>query len=221
MLVLASTSPRRRELVASAGWSFEIMPADVDERPLPDEQSKNYVLRLAQEKAVVVSRRLDGEGVVIAADTAVVDQDEILGKPADAAEAESMLRRLRGRTHQVYTAVAVLNSAADRMRSDLCVTQVRMRAYSDEEMRAYIASGDPMDKAGAYAVQHTGFDPVEELKGCYANVVGLPMCLLARLLESFDIYPPDELPLGCQEHIGQACPAMVYKVLNGETFGEG
>ena len=112
----------------------------------------------------------------------MVDEGQILGKPADAYEAESMLRRLRGREHQVFTALAVVRRSEGFLALDWCVTDVPMRTYSDEEMCAYIATGDPLDKAGAYAIQHPDFSPVAELQGCFANVMGLPLCHVERTL---------------------------------------
>ncbi len=168
------------------------MPADVDESLLPGELPQVYVRRLAEMKARAVLSRVEQSPreallqrfVVIAADTAVVDGTDILGKPEDAAEAEAMLRSLRGRIHQVYTGLAAL-AVGGRLLNDICVSEVVMRDYSDAEMMAYIASGDPLDKAGAYAIQHAGFRPVERLQGCYANVMGLPLCHLVRLLAGF------------------------------------
>jgi MAF protein len=121
-------------------------------------------------------------------------QPQILGKPVDAREAAAMLQQLRGRIHQVITAVAVYRPADGRIVSDLCITDVKMRAYTEDEILAYVATGDPLDKAGAYAIQHAGFDPVESLQGCFANVVGLPLCILNRSLVLFDLELPFEIP---------------------------
>ena len=213
-LILASNSPRRKQLLALGGWSFTLAPAEVDERPLPDEAAADYVLRLAQEKARAAAQS-GADGLVLAADTTVVDEGAILGKPADAAEARSMLRQLRGRTHQVYTALAVLRSTDGRLLTDRCVTDVPMRRYSDAEMEAYVGSGDPLDKAGAYAIQHAGFHPVEKLAGCYANVVGLPLCHLARTLRKLDVRPAADIPSACQAALGYRCPVYA-RVLSGE-----
>lgn len=181
-LILASNSPRRRYLLGFMGWDFQVIPADVDERILPGEAPADYVLRLAQSKARTVGAQIERDAVIVSADTTVVDGDDIIGKPLDCEDAERMLRRLRGRVHQVYTAVAALRSGENEILVELATTDVPMRQYSDEEIREYISSGDPLDKAGAYAIQHAGFHPVEDLQGCYANVVGLPLCHLTRML---------------------------------------
>ncbi len=192
-------------LLALPGWTFSVQPADVDERVAPGEAPDAYVLRLAESKARAVMPPEGYAGLILAADTAVALDDRILGKPADAAEAERMLRALRGRCHQVYTAVAVYQPASDRLRTELGVTEVPMRNYSDAEMLAYIATGDPLDKAGAYAIQHSGFNPVDKLSGCYANVVGLPLCHVTRLLAEFDLLPRADVPVACQAALGYTC----------------
>lgn len=215
MLVLASNSPRRRQLMALGGWTFTLIPAAVDERPLPGEPPREYVLRLAEDKARTVAGRAPQDALVIAADTAVVDGADILGKPDDAQQAETMLRRLRGRSHQVYTALAVLRLTDGVLLSDLCQTEVPMRHYSDEEMAIYIASGDPFDKAGAYAIQHEEFRPVEHLSGCFANVMGLPLCHLTRTLKKLGDPPERDVPTACQAALQFNC--RIYpQVLTGE-----
>lgn len=211
MLILASNSPRRKELLSYGGWRFKVMAAEIDEQPLPQEEPRAYVLRMAETKAKAVARHAPEDAVIIAADTTVVDTCpdgslEILGKPANVDEAEQMLRRLRGRTHQVMTGVAVLRASDGMMATDVCITDVPMRNYSDEEMHAYIETDDPMDKAGAYAIQHPGFRPVDELHGCYANVVGLPLCHVTRLLREFDVFPEKEVAEVCQQFLGRSCP---------------
>ncbi len=212
MLVLASHSPRRRQLLALGGWDFRVIAAPVDEGVIAGETPGDYVRRLAIDKAQAVANLLEmpeASTLVISADTAVIDRAgqhaDILGKPADEAEAEAMLRRLRGRVHQVYTAVVVLRPSDGKMLSDVCITEVPMRNYSDGEILAYVASGDPLDKAGAYAIQHAGFRPVENLNGCYANVMGLPVCHLARLLPAFGVSYDDEVFASCMEFTGHPC----------------
>jgi MAF protein len=215
MLVLASNSPRRKQLMALGGWTFALIPAEVDESPLPGEHPKEYVLRLAESKARAAAATAPLDALVIAADTTVADSGEILGKPADARQAEAMLRRLRGRSHQVFTALAVLRSPDGWLLTDWCRTEVPMRDYSDEEMRAYIATGDPFDKAGAYGIQHEGFRPVERLGGCYANVMGLPLCHLVRTLNKMGMARETDVPQACQAALQYNCP--VYpQVLRGE-----
>ena len=214
-LILASNSPRRNELLRVGGWQFRIFPADVDETPLETEPADRYVLRLAEEKARAVSGQAKQGEWIVAADTTVADGKEILGKPQDDDQATTMLLRLRGREHQVYTAVAVFDPWMDRMQLELAATDVPMRAYTRQEIQAYIATGDPFDKAGSYAIQHPEFRPVESLTGCYANVVGLPLCHLARAFTSFAHPFPPEIPSRCQNHLEYDC--TVYdQVQKGE-----
>lgn len=203
-LILASNSPRRKDLFSLFGWPFEIIPADIDEKRQSGEAPVAYVRRLACEKAHEVAKHT--HGLVIAADTIVVDGEELLGKPVDEKDAARMLRQLCGRTHQVYTGIALLETRTGQFYEDMCRTNVSMRNYSDEEIRSYIASGDPMDKAGAYAIQHAGFHPVENLTGCYASVMGLPLCHLAVGLQAFGLKIPKELPARCQALLGRHCP---------------
>ena len=168
-LILASNSPRRRELLSLAGWQFSASAANVDERQFSNESPSDYVLRLAETKARAT--QADPDQIILAADTTVVDGMDILGKPKDQVEAITMLTRLRGHTHQVYTGIALLRPGDGLLLKDLCVTDVPMRNYSDEEINTYIETGDPLDKAGAYAIQHSQFHPV-------ANVSGvIPVCL--------------------------------------------
>lgn len=228
MLILASNSPRRKQLLALGDWPFLVRPVDIDESLLPGEPPDQYVLRLSKEKALAARRlfshELSAAELILAADTAVaiktdtgVAEDErantpagsrILGKPANYTEAEAMLSALRGKTHQVYTGLAILRADDGRLVTDVTVTDVCMREYSDAEMQAYIASGDPFDKAGAYAIQHAGFHPVQELHGCYANVMGLPVCRLARLLEEFNLPVKSDLVAACERTLNAPCPIL-------------
>ena len=214
-LILASNSPRRKELLRLGGWNFRILPADVDETPLETEPADYYVRRLAEEKARAVADQTSMGEWIVAADTTVADGEHILGKPQDAAEAMSMLLNLSGRVHQVHTAVAVFDPHADRMSVELATTNVPMRPYTREEIQAYIATGDPFDKAGSYAIQHPEFRPVEALTGCYANVVGLPLCHLARALNSFAEPFSPELPARCQNRLDYDC-TVYANVQKGE-----
>lgn len=188
-IVLASASPRRRQLLGALGLTFEIIPAEVDESPLPLEAPHTLACRLALEKALKVAPHFPG-ALIIAADTLVVLEGQILGKPASPEEAAVMLKCLRGRRHLVDSGLALLWPSQNRRGAWLAETPVWMRSYSDEEIRRYVATGDPLDKAGAYAVQHEGFAPVERLEGCYANVVGLPLCHLYRILAAWGLTPP-------------------------------
>lgn len=204
--LLASQSPRRHELLTVIGWEFNVAPAEVDETVRSGERPHEYVLRLAQAKATAVSDLAGPGWLVVGSDTAVVDGAEILGKPADEGDAAEMLRRLRGRSHQVYSAIAVHQIDTGVIHSDVCVTEVPMRAYLDEEISTYVTTGDPLDKAGAYAIQHRGFRPVEKLSGCFANVMGLPLCHLVRTIRKFGYSPEIDVPNRCQELIQYQCP---------------
>lgn len=214
-MVLASNSPRRKQLLTLGELAFKVIPAQVDESPEPGEQAKAYVLRLAKLKAQTVAANAHVQDIVIAADTTVSLDGEVLGKPGDEVEAEIMLRRLRGKTHQVYTALAILRTQDGTMVTDMCKSDVPMRDYSDDEMRTYIRTGDPLDKAGAYAIQHDGFRPVESLSSCYANIMGLPLCHLTRSLERLDIQPGSDVPHACQRALAYDCP-VYQQVLSGE-----
>ncbi|MFZ6027113.1 MAG: Maf family protein [Chloroflexota bacterium] len=207
VMILASNSPRRKQLLALGGWQFTVQPANIDETPHPAEKPYAYTLRLAVEKARAVGQKEREGTLVVAADTTVADGDAILGKPNDTAEAFAMLTQLRGRSHWVYTAVAVFYQG--KLYTEVGETEVSMRDYSDEEIRAYVATGDPLDKAGAYAIQHAGFRPVAQIHGCYANVMGLPLCHLARLLARLKIPHAPDLPEACQKMLFHACP--VYR----------
>jgi MAF protein len=206
ILLLASNSPRRKQLLALGNWNFNIVVSDVDESQLADETPKDYVLRLAQAKALAVVEKAHPENIIIGSDTAVVDGNEILGKPKDEMDAVRMLKQLRGHTHQVFTGVAVYRVDGESMLTELCVTDVPMRNYSDDEIQAYVKTGDPLDKAGAYAIQHPDFQPVESMSGCYASVMGLPMCHVLRTLKKLDVYAMADVPLGCQSLLNYQCP---------------
>ena len=196
MLVLASASPRRQELLRKAGISFTVQPADVDETPLAGESPRECAERLAREKALAVwqTRQQD---TVLGADTIVVVDATILGKPADTDDAARMLRLLSGRTHQVITGVCLVTSIASsrlpvagknskntrhELRTASETTLVTMNELSEQDIRAYIATGEPMDKAGAYAIQGLASRWIPRIEGDYNNVVGLPVALVKRML---------------------------------------
>ena len=181
-LVLASTSPRRRELLSCLGIDFRVVPPSTLENMLPDETPREMVERLALSKAMSVARSLSG-GLVIGADSVVVLDGRALGKPVDDAQAREMLRSLRGREHQVMTGLALVDAANRDTRVTSESSLVTMRDYSDDQLDAYVASGEPMDKAGAYAVQDRVFRPAEQLEGCYTNVMGLPLCSLVNMIQ--------------------------------------
>ncbi|HEY1209591.1 MAG TPA: Maf family protein [Terracidiphilus sp.] len=200
MLVLASASPRRRELLAQAGYSFTVHPAHIPEDPLPNEDPIAHVTRLAREKAEAVFREITKAGaseqrastalqvpsaqpqVVLAADTIVTLDNHILGKPSDPADAARMLRLLSGRTHRVITGVALVSATSTQVAVE--TTAVTFRALTEQEIADYIATGEPMDKAGAYAIQGRAARWIPRIEGDYFNVVGLPLALVSTLLNS-------------------------------------
>lgn len=186
MLILASASPRRRELLAQAGFTFEVHPAHIPEDPHPNEDPISYVIRLAREKAQSVFAEFSSKGPappqVVGADTTVTLDNQILGKPENPADAARMLRLLSGRTHRVITGVALVTADATEVAAE--ITAVRFLTLSDEEIAAYIATGEPMDKAGAYAIQGRAARWIPRIEGDYFNVVGLPIALVSTLLES-------------------------------------
>ena len=185
-LVLASGSPRRRELLAAAGLPCEARPAHVDETQRPGESPRAYVERLAQEKARAAWR--PGE-VTLGADTTVVVDGETLGKPADAADAERMLSRLAGRAHEVLTGYCLFDG--ESARTGVVSTRVVFRAMAPEEIAAYASSGEPLDKAGAYGIQGLASKFVEGIEGCYFNVVGLPVSRVYALLRDMRLDEPE------------------------------
>jgi septum formation protein len=185
-LVLASASPRRRELLTQAGYEFTVHPAHIPEDPLPDENPVAYVVRLARVKAETVFAELAAGGTaelrVLGADTTVVVDKLILGKPEGAADAARMLRLLSGRTHRVITGVAVVTAEGTEVAAE--VTAVRFLSLSDAEIQEYVATGEPLDKAGAYAIQGRAAKWIPRIEGDYFNVVGLPLALVGALLET-------------------------------------
>jgi septum formation protein len=202
MLILASSSPRRRHLLAQLGVEFEVVPSEIEERePVAGEDPAGYVRELARMKAEAVAA-LHPADVVLAADTDVSVDGRILGKPVDAQDAIRMLSLLRGREHSVTTAVVV--RCGDKQLGEHVTAAVTMRAFSDEDARAYVASGEPMDKAGAYAVQEFGGSFVERVEGCYNAVVGLPLRATAGLL--LDCGLPVRLPpeASCGQYVKRA-----------------
>jgi septum formation protein len=201
MLILASASPRRRELLTQAGFTFQVHPAHIPEDPHPNEDPIAYVIRVAREKAEAVFNQLTNLGApgldfqtwesndldkqsmqVLGADTTVTLDNQILGKPSDPADAARMLRLLSGRTHRVITGVAVVTASRTEVAAE--VTAVKFLTLSDQEIEAYIATGEPMDKAGAYAIQGRAARWIPRIEGDYFNVVGLPLFLVSTLLES-------------------------------------
>jgi septum formation protein len=180
-IVLASASPRRVELLASAGIDFAVMPGDVDESLLPAENPEQHVLRLARSKAETVAGKGHGR-FFIGADTIVVCDGEIMGKPLDSADAERMLKKLSGVTHEVITGFAVIDRETGNAHTEAVRTQVSFKPLLDGEIAAYIATGCPFDKAGAYAIQGGAAHMVKKIDGSYSNVVGLPLCEVVETL---------------------------------------
>jgi septum formation protein len=192
MLILASASPRRQELLRNAGISFTVQPADIDETPLPGESARACAERLAREKALDVWRKRPAQ-VVLGADTVVVADETILGKPTDRDDAARMLRMLSGRIHLVITGVCVVKAAASfevpgvddvtaEIKTASETTLVTMNELSEDEIQSYVASGEPMDKAGAYAIQGMASRWIPRIEGDYSNVVGLPVALVYKML---------------------------------------
>ena len=211
-LVLASASPRRRALMAAFRTPVRAVAPTAEEQPRRGlEAPEEFVVRLSASKAREVSRRVDG-ALVIGADTAVVVDGDVLGKPRDRSEAVEMLRRLRGRTHRVVTGVTVVDGASGRALSTSKSTDVLMRQYADDETGAYVDTGSPFDKAGGYGVQDPVFAPAESVNGCYLNVVGLPLCdtveLLAGMGADDDLDPGWSPPAECVE-----CPLRIAEAV--------
>ncbi|MBI1886618.1 MAG: septum formation protein Maf [Chloroflexi bacterium] len=196
-LVLASASPRRRDLLSRLGLPFRVVPPETEEDLAPGGgRAERLARRLAAAKAGAIAAA-HPQALILAADTIVVHRGRLLGKPRDATEAEAMLGRLRGRRHRVITGVAVLAPGRRRPYVDYAVTSVIMRRYSEAEVAASVARGDPFDKAGAYAIQDDALRPVESWEGCYCNVVGLPLWTVVRLLagSGLRVDPAPERPL--------------------------
>jgi len=186
-MVLASESPRRQEIMAAMGLTFQVMPSEVEEPPASGD-----AVAIARERALQKARAAAATleaGTVIAADTVVAIGDEVLGKPSSEEEAYSFLRRLRGKEHSVITEIALVDAASGEALTGGRTSRVRMQEYSDQEIEAYIAAGGPWGKAGGYGIQDDRFHPVARIRGCYLNVVGLPVCTLLRLMQRMAIYP--------------------------------
>ncbi len=196
-LILASSSPRRQQLLSELGLRFEVIKPDLDESIHPNEDPIAYAQRLSREKAAVVAQQLTGNQAILAADTVVVlaadtigvsESGQLLAKPADSDEAWRMLRSLRNRDHVVCTAFTLQRTGTDpRINTQAVRTIVTMRDYSDDEIEVYIATGDPFDKAGSYAIQHPTFAPVAAIQGSYSNVVGLPVDEVKAVLVTFGL----------------------------------
>jgi len=195
-LVLASASPRRQRILQLLGIPFRIQVAEVDETPLQGETPLQLARRLARVKALAVAAE-NPAAVVLAADTVVAFRGLVIGKPADSAEAAAILQELCGRTHQVFTGVTAVAGHTGSCLEDVVATRVWMRRYSRREIESYVATGDPLDKAAAYAIQHPTFRPVARLEGCPSSVMGFPLCVVGRMLESCGFFVPHPVAQDC------------------------
>lgn len=205
-LILGSMSPRRRALLALLGLPFVVQVADVDEDIITDPDPIRNVQQRAELKGRALAAVSPPNALIIAADTTVALEGEMLNKPADSAEARQMLGRLRGRWHEVHTGMVLVQG--EQCVAVVDTTAVRMRDYSTAEIEAYIATGDPFDKAGAYAIQHPLFAPVAELQGCYLGVMGLSICQLRPLLAEFGLVASADLGTLTAAHEGFCCPRL-------------
>ena len=212
-LILGSGSPRRQELMRLLEVPFAVRTPIVDERLMPDEVPADAPQRISRLKAESVASEI-GEGIVVAADTIVVHKGEIFGKPNDADHAVEMLRRLRGERHLVLSGLTVMDVATGKQITELCESKVWLRPMGDSEVQAYVATGDPLDKAAAYAIQNTQFAPVARVVGCPANVMGLPICHVVRNLRRLGVKLPPTLATRCEMRYGYLC-ALTGHVMPG------
>lgn len=203
-------------MISWMGIPFETISADIDESRRSHELPLEMVRRLAREKAERIAENRS-DSIILAADTIVIKGDQILGKPIDPEQAGQMLRDLRGEIHQVATAISLIIPTQQRM-FDMCISNVKMRNYSDDEIDDYTKSGDPLDKAGAYAIQNRIFNPAPDFSGCFASVMGFPFCHIERNLRKIDGYNWISTAVICLKHLHYNCP--IYKrVLDGEDIG--
>jgi septum formation protein len=212
-IILASGSPRRRELMRLLHIPFEVQVPEVDEQVAPGAIPADVPQELSRRKAEWLVSQVD-HGIIVAADTVVVHKGDILGKPRDAEDARNMLRRLRGERHFVLSGVTVLDAFTGKQITELCESKVWLRPMTEKEIADYVASGDPMDKAAAYAIQNEDFAPVSRVVGCPANVMGLPMCHVVRNLRRLGVTLPSSRPTGCQIRYGYLC-ALTGLVMPG------
>ena len=183
-LILASNSPRRRELLQNAGFEFEVRPSGIEETRLPGESPEDFTRRLALDKALDVARQASTGSLVLGADTVVAINGEILEKPADAEDAARMLRTLSGRTHRVITGVCLVRAPENVLACKHETTSVTFRSLTEDEIGSYVSSGEPFDKAGGYAIQGLASRFVTRIEGCYFNVVGLPIPLVYEMVKN-------------------------------------
>lgn len=214
--ILASQSPRRQVLLKLLQIPHGIMVPNADEESIMDEEPSVNVVNTAILKAKTIARQLPSKksAVIIAADTTVALDDKMLGKPKNKAEAKEMLLALRAKEHQVLTGLVLLNNASGQLFQDVSRSTVTMRSYTDEEINTYIASGDPMDKAGAYAIQHPTFRPVAKLDGCFTGVMGLSLCQLIMALDAWELPRLKDLTAVSSAHINHPCPLLDKLLIN-------
>ncbi len=210
-IILASRSARRHELLSLLGIPFEVMAPEVQEDAVGGEGADDMALRLARLKAQAVAT-IEPTKVIVAADTVVLLGDRVMGKPTEAAAASAMLHALRERKHQVMSGLAIYDPSTRSVTDEAVETLVWMREYRDEEIAEYIARGEPFDKAGGYAIQDPIFNPVKRIEGCYANVMGLPLCHLFVSLEKIGIVLPTSPWRACESYTGRPC-AVAARVL--------
>lgn len=202
-LVLASNSPRRKELLALFGLPFSTSPSNINEKKLDLETPEQYVIRMAYEKGRC--KQLAPDEFVLSADTIVELNGETIGKPKDEDDAKNILKKIRGKTHFVHTALSLRNGETDEIIRGICHTKVIIRNYSDEEIQSYLNQNNALDKAGAYAIQDAAFHPVERIEGCYSNVMGLPLCSLFRLFQQAGFRLDIKIAECCQEYNDITC----------------
>ncbi len=211
-ILLASGSPRRHELLGLTGWPIALAESDISESPSAGESPVELTRRLALEKT------RGHPGLVLGSDTLVVDGEQILGKPSSVDEARRTLASLRGREHEVVTSIAVVDRQRGAERVDTCVSAVPMRDYMEAELERYLAGGSPLDKAGSYGIQDDDFRPVDlaQMRDCFANVMGLPLCHLVRNMRALGHEPPNDVPQACIAHTGYDCPVYA-DILEGRV----
>jgi MAF protein len=218
-VVLASKSPRRQALLRNLIDHFIVVSSDIDESIQFNEDPAEFVLRLAREKAINAGDKLAGKSdldmFVIGADTIVLDGQEILGKPSDETDARRILKQLRGKKHYVLSGINLYDPKPGKSITRLVKSDVSMRSYTDDEIQQYIKSGDPFDKAGAYAIQNKTFNPVPDMDDCYANVMGLPLCDLSVLLKKTGLEIHQNVAINCQESLDYRCPVFRKRLLSG------
>lgn len=186
-IVLASGSPRRKELLSSLGLNFKIIKSDYDENIENKEFSNELIIHLAEEKVKDVAIKVKKPSIIIGADTVVIIDNQILGKPVDEADAFNMLKKLSGRTHKVVTAISIFDNSINKIYSEAVTSEVTFKNLSDKEIKNYIKTGEPMDKAGSYGIQAYGALFVKSINGCYFNIVGLSIFKLSEMLKEFGV----------------------------------